>query len=234
MKIARFLFVTVCCILSSGAIAAPSIFHLDAAITQIGVTAGGQTTLFDNYDFQGLRFALGDHLDGRVAYGTGSSMSDSNGTSDSILIYTNALQSIVLNVPSAHFSTRDIGFNSGLIAVSDNLNNFDSILFTEFGPSFTTARVYFDDETGRAFNDFSLPAEFNASIFSYGFADFSLVDVPSGERLFVSARISTSAFETPLPEPSALVLIAATLLIMVATRRRRSTPPQDSATLQNL
>ena len=148
---------SVCYILSNGAIAAPSAFNLDAAITQIGVTAAGQTTLFDDYDFHGLRFALGDRLDGRVAYGIGSSTSDSNGTSDSILIYTNALQSIVLNVPSAHFSTRDIGFNSGLIAVSDNLYSFDSILFTEFGPSLTTTRVYFDDETGRALNNFSLP-----------------------------------------------------------------------------
>lgn len=224
MKIARFLIVAVCHILSSAAIAAPSVFNLDAAITQIGVTAAGQTMLFDNYDFHGLRFALGGRLDGRVAYGTGSSTSDANGTSDSILIYKNALQSIVLNVPSAHFSTRDIGFNSGLIAVSDNLYNFDSILFTEFGPSFTTTRVYFDDETGRAFNNFSLPAKFDASVFSYGFAEFSLVDVPSGERLFISARISTSAFETPVPEPSAPALMAAaSLTMMVVTRRRRST-----------
>ncbi|TQK11371.1 putative secreted protein with PEP-CTERM sorting signal/MYXO-CTERM domain-containing protein [Herbaspirillum sp. SJZ107] len=161
-------------------------------------------------------------------------MSDSNGTSDSILIYTNALQSIVLNVPSAHFSTRDIGFNSGLIAVSDNLHNYDGITFTEFGPGFTTASVYFDDETGKALNDFSLPAEFDASDFSYGFAEFSLVDVPTGDRLFVSARISTAAFDTPVPEPSAPAMAATALLLMAATRRRRSTPAQDSATLQNL
>lgn len=206
--------------LSSGSIAAPSVFHLDAGITQIGVTAAGHTTLFDNYDFHGLRFALGDRLDGQVAYGTGSGTSDANGTSDSILIYTNALQSIVLNVPSAHFSTRDIGFNSGLILVSDNLHNSDSIFFTEAGPNSTNTRVYFTDETGRAFNNFSLPAEFDASDFSYGFAEFSLVDVPSGERLFVSARISNAAFETPVPEPSAPTLVAAGLLIMVATRRR--------------
>lgn len=230
MRILPIITVIVFCLLSPVAQAGPSAFSFDAGITQIGVTSGGQTTLFDYYDFHGKRFGLGESVSGRVVYGTGTSGNDSNGTSDSILIYSNALQSLLLQVPSASFSTNEIGFNSGLISVSDNLYNFDSILFTQFGPNFTTARIYFDDETGRAFSDFSLPTQFDASLFSYGFAEFSLVDVPSGDRLFVSARIRTAAFETSVPEPTTPGLLAAGSLIMFAMRRR----PQETQETQSV
>lgn len=203
--------------LSNTSFAAPLTFNIAASITQIGVTSAGNTTLYSSFDFYGKQFSLGDAVYGQVTYGPGSSGSDTNGVEDSILIYSNALKSIELYAPSANFSTEGIDFNSGLIAVSNNSHNTDGLFFQQFGPSSTRATVYFDDESATALSDFSLPLPFNPQRFTYGFADFSVVDTSSGDRLFISARISKTNFLTDIPEPSDYIVFATGFMLLLSS-----------------
>lgn len=221
LRIACLVFIFAVGLFSSTAFAGQVTFNVTAAITQIGVTSGGNTTLFSEYDFHGKKFSLNDAVTGRVTYGPGSSANDVNGINDSILIYSNALASLDLDVPSANFSTRDITYNSGLILVTNDSHNSDLLWFQQSGPSFTSTKVYFEDDTATALSDFSLPIPFDPTHFTYGFAEFSLVDVPSGDRLFISARIGKTEFAVAVPEPSDFGLLGIGFLALFWVRRRR-------------
>ena len=204
---------------SNPASAVPLTYKLVASITQIGVTSAGSTMVYSSYDFHGTQFSLDEALHGKVTYGPGSTVNDMNGTDDSILIYTAALQSIDLSIPSAQFSVGGPAVDSDVILVANNSHQTDLLWFQQAGPNGTSVRVYYEDQSAEALNDFSLPLPFDAPRFTYGFAEFSMVDLTSGDRLFISARITKTDFGMAVPEPSALSLFGIGLMTLLGSAK---------------
>ena len=198
----------------------PLTFNIDAAITQIGVTSKGVTKLYSTYDFYGKRFSLGESVFGHVSYGSGSSAIDSNGTSDSILLYSEAVRNISLTVPSALFSTDDFNYVPSLLGITDNSHNTDLLSFSASGASFTNIRVSYEDRKGTALDGFAIPLPFDPKSFTSAFADFSFVDSETGDRLFVSARIGNTEFiTTAIPEPASYCLFGVGVILLLVRKR---------------